>query len=489
MAGPDSGRAAVKDARGREGKWIVLGIVAIGVFMATLDASIVNISLPKISSYFHVPLNGTVEWIIIAYLVVIGSLLLSLGRLSDIFGRKLIWALGLGIFTISSALCGAAPSLTSLVVFRAFQGVGGAMIMAISPAMVTSAFPSNERGQALGLVAAIVAVGTSAGPAIGGVITEAFSWRWIFYINVPIGFVGVTATLKLLREDGRRKGEAQRFDPFGALVLSAGLTCIMLAMSFGEEAGWGSAGILGGFAAALILFFVFIAIEKRVSQPIVDLELFHNRLFCAALASSFLSFLALFAVMFLMPFYLEELLSYPSHKAGLILAAVPLTISVVAPLSGRLSDRLGSRFLSSLGLAIGSLGLLLLSDLTADASVVDIVWRLVIAGFGQALFQAPNNNAIMGSVPFNRLGIASGFLATVRVLGQGFSVALAGAIFTSLGGARAGAMLARNAVLPAAALQTQFTHAFHMALTACMIVASIGVFTSLMRGSTRGLRN
>ena len=217
----------------------------------------------------------------------------------------------------------------------------------------------------------------------------------------------------------------------------------------------------------------------------MDLSIFSNRLFSAALVSSFLSFLSLFAVMFLMPFYLEELLFFQPGHAGLMLTAVPLTISLVAPLSGWLSDRFGSQVLSSLGLAVASIGLFFLSRLTQQSSPFGIILPLVVAGLGQALFQSPNNNAIMSSVPSNRIGIASGFLATVRVLGQGFSVALAGAIFTSLGGAQAAALLAQNTAHPAAPLQSAFVHAFHVAMLTSMVITSIGVFTSLARGQSR----
>lgn len=464
------------------GKWTVLGIVAIGVFMATLDASIVNISLPKISQAFRVPLNGAVEWVIIAYLVVIASSLLTLGRLTDMVGRKLIWVLGLSIFTLGSALCGAAPSLLLLVVFRALQGVGAAMIMAISPAMITRAFPATERGRALGLNAVVVAAGTSAGPTIGGIITQSLTWRYIFYINIPIGIAGILVTLRVLTERMRLTSGEQRFDPVGALLLSAGLTSLMLAMSFGQELGWESTGIVALFAAAAVLLVLFCFQERRFRHPIVDFSLFRNRLFSAAIVSSFLSFLALFAVVFLMPFYLEQLCSFPPRQAGLIMTAVPLTISLVAPFSGWLSDRFGSRVLSSLGLAIGLSGLWFISNLTAHATVPQIIWPLVVAGFGQALFQSPNNNAIMGSVPLHRLGIAAGFLATVRTLGQGFSVALSGAIFTSLGGARAGSLLLQQSATVLGPLQQTFTHAFRMALLACMFIASLGVLASLLRG-------
>lgn len=485
-AADDHGEQAEQPPNGKQAnKWTVLGIVGIGVFMATLDASIVNISLPKIASSFHVPLNGMVEWVIIGYLIVVAGILLTLGRLADIVGRKLLWTMGLILFTVASALCGAASSLLLLVIFRALQGVGGAMLMAISPAMTTRAFPSGERGRALGTIAAIVAVGTSAGPTLGGLITEMFTWRWIFYINVPIGIIGVLATLRYLPDKIRITRGAQRFDPAGAIVLCAGLTSLMLGMTFGQEAGWDSPVIIGLFSAFVVLLIVFVMVEKRVEQPIVDLSLFRNRLFAASLVSSFLSFLALFAVMFLMPFYLEELRGFTPDHAGLLLTAVPLAIGVVSPLSGWLSDIMGSRLLSSLGLAIGCAGLWFLSNLTTQTSVHSIIWPLAVAGLGQALFQTPNNNAIMGSVPMNRLGTASGFLATVRVLGQGFSVALAGAIFTSHGGADAGIALSRKIAADPGPLQNTFIHAYHMALFTCMIIAAIGVFTSLMRGRAR----
>ncbi len=480
-----TGETGTRPAGAEPNKWAVLAITLLGIFMSALDSGIVNISLPKISLSFHVPLSGMVEWVIIGYLVVIASLLLSLGRLADITGRKALWTAGIAVFTVSSALCGAAPSLPLLVVFRVFQGIGAAMTMAISSAMIASVFPIEERGRTFGIVAAVVSVATSAGPTVGGIITQAFSWRWIFYINIPIGVIGIIATLRFYSEPERPVGGAQRFDPVGAALLSACVACLMLGISFGQEAGWGSAIIVGLFSAAAILFTAFLAAEMRVRQPIVDFSLFRNRLFSSAVVSSFLSFLALFAVTFLMPFYLEELLSFPPRQAGLLMTVVPLAIALIAPLSGILSDRIGSQVLSSLGLAIGSVGLWFLSNLTPNATIFDIVWPLAVTGFGQGMFQSPNNNAIMSSVPLNRLGIASGFQAIARVLGQGFSVALAGAIFTSLGGAHAGALLVRKAASPVGLLQATFTHAFHAAMLTCMIVAAVGVLTSLVRGPLR----
>src|SRR5437868_1680702 len=221
-------REASTQQVGREypNKWVVFAILAIGIFMATLDSSIVNISLPAIARYFGVPLSGPVEWVIIAYLVVIAGVLLTAGRLADMIGRKPIWATGLAIFTIGSAICGAAPSLGLLIAARALQGLGGALIMAISPAMLTSAFPAHERGRALGMNAVVVALGVSAGPTLGGIITTNLSWRWIFYVNVPIGIIGFIATMLVLTE--RMRKERGHFDPLGAILLALGLIALTL---------------------------------------------------------------------------------------------------------------------------------------------------------------------------------------------------------------------------------------------------------------------
>ncbi len=466
-------------------KWAVFGIVAIGIFMATLDSSIVNISLPSISAYFQTPLNGLVEWVIIAYLITIASVLLTFGRLADMFGRKILWMLGLGSFTLGSALCGAAPSLLLLVFFRALQGLGGALLMANSTAMLVRAFPENERGRVLGLNSVSVSLGVSAGPTLGGIITTSLSWRWIFYVNLPLGILGLILTWLVLKEPMRAQTR-QKFDPAGAAVLSAGITAIMLALSFGQESGWFSPAIIGLFVGGFALLVVFVLIERRVAAPIIDLRLFRNRLFAAANMSGLLSFFALFAVSFLLPFYLENLRHFPTDTAGLLLTPIPLTVSLVAPISGRLSDRFGSRVLSSAGLATSAFGLWLLTGLGVDSSLFSIVWRLVVTGIGIGLFQSPNNSAVMGTVPPEQRGIGGGFLATVRVVGQSLSVAVAGAVFGGLGASQAGQILSHAANLSpdqTAALQTTFLSGFHAALLVCMSIASVGVFTSLVRGN------
>lgn len=475
-----------KDRNEQSNKWVVFAILAVGIFMATLDSSIVNISLPTIAHFFGVPLSGAVEWVIIAYLVVTAGVLLTVGRLADSIGRKPIWIAGLLIFTAGSALSGASVSLGMLIAARALQGLGGAFILAISPAMLTSAFPAHERGRALGLNAVIVALGVSVGPTLGGIITENFSWNWIFYVNVPLGIIGIIATLRVLRE--RANLGRGRFDPVGALLLAVGLVALTLGLSFGQQWGWNSPLLIGTLVISALGFIGLVIVEQRVSNPIIDGALLRSRVFLSANVSLILSFLALFAVSFLLPFYLEELRGYSTLQAGLLLTPLALTIAVIAPFSGALADRIGTRWLASAGLAIACVGLVFMSQLNAQSSTFDIIWRLVFTGAGQALFQSPNNSALMGAAPLGHQGSASGFLATGRVVGQSVSVALAGAIFASLGGSAAGRQLVANQVHPTLShahislLQQTFTNGFHTAFIVLAGIAAVGVFTSLVRG-------
>ncbi len=468
------------DGQVQPSKWAVFAIVAIGVFMATLDSSIVNISLPVIARDFGFPLSGAVEWVIIAYLVVTAGVLLTAGRLADMVGRKVVWAVGLGVFTASSAICGAAPSLALLIAARALQGLGGALIMAVSPAMLTSAFPPQERGRALGLNAVNVALGVSVGPTLGGLLT-AISWRLIFYVNVPIGIIGIIVTLLVLKEPLRRN--PGRFDPLGALLLAVGLIALTAGLSFGQEIGWTSPLLVGTLVVGVAALIVLPFVELRVANPVLQLSLFKNRVFLSANLSLVLSFLALFAVSFMLPFYLEELRGFPTEEVGLLLTPVPITIAVIAPFSGMLADRFGTRWLAAGGLTIACLGLVFISQLNAQSSIWDIIWRLVLTGVGQAVFQSPNNSALMGAAPREQQGVAAGSLATGRVFGQSLSVALSGAIFAGLGGATAGlALVTHQSTTPISLLQQTFVSSFHVTFVVCACIAAVGIFASLVRG-------
>jgi EmrB/QacA subfamily drug resistance transporter len=453
--------------------------------MTALDASIVNIGLPSIARTFGTPVGGAAEWVIIAYLVAIAATLLPFGHLSDRVGRKPLWLAGLATFTVGSMLCGAAPSLALLVLARAFQGLGGALIFAPGLAIITDAFPPAGRGRALAVNAVVFAMGTSLGPTLGGLITEHLSWRWIFYLNVPLGALALLASQAVLPRSGPRPREP--FDVPGAGLLAVGFALLTVALSFSSEWGWGSVRLLTSLAVGIVALAGAALVERRAPRPIVDLALFRERLLASSLGSMTLAMLALFAVSFMLPFYFEELRGFSVEKSGLLLTPLPLTIAVVAPVSGALADRIGSRWLAGGGLALACLGLLFLARLDAESTLGEVIGCLVLTGVGQGMFQTPNTRALMNAVPPGEQGEASGLLATGRVVGQSLSVALAGTIFAGLGGASAGRALAATpagaiAAGDIAALQQAFLTGFKGALMVCAVAAAAGVLATLLRG-------
>jgi EmrB/QacA subfamily drug resistance transporter len=464
-------------------------LVCVGTFMTTLDASIVNIGLPSIAHAFRTPLTGTIEWVIIGYLVVIAALLLTFGRLSDMVGRKPIWTAGLGVFTLGSAICGAAPSLGLLIAARAVQGVGAALILATSTAILTGAVPPTQRGRALGVSAVAVSLGVTAGPTVGGLLTDSLSWRWIFYVNVPIGLGALAATMRILPRTAGAERQG-RFDPAGALLLALGVSALTLGLTLGTRWGWTSARLLGTLGIGVCALAGAVLVERHAANPVLDLRLFRERVFASALVSLLFSMLALFAVGFLLPFYFEELRGFSAARSGRLLTPYALTIAIVAPVAGAVADRFGSRWLAPLGLAIAAVGLFLLALVEAASSTWDVAWRLIVAGVGQGLFQSPNTRALMTAAPATEQGEASGLLATARVTGQALSVSVAGALFASLGGAAAGSALVAAAsshasVSSTAVLQTTFIRGFRVALLVCAAFAAAGALTALVRGRER----
>jgi EmrB/QacA subfamily drug resistance transporter len=469
-------------------KWAVLALVALGTFMTALDASIVNIGLPSIARAFRAPVGGAVEWVIIIYLVVVAGTLLTVGRLSDLVGSKAVWMTGLAMFVLGSTLCGAASTLVMLIIARAFQGLGGALIFAPGLAIIADAFPPAERGRALGMNAVVSAIGTSFGPTLGGVITEHLTWRWIFYINLPLGALGFIASSRLLARSETRTREP--LDLPGAVLIAMGFSLLTVTLSFGQAWGWASGRLLACVVFAVVALVAAARVERRTRHPIVDLALFRESVLASSLGSLMLAMLALFAASFLLPFYFEELRGFSVARAGFLLTPLPLTIAVVAPFSGALADRVGSRWLVAGGLALASMGLLLLSRLDANSTIEQIVGCLVVTGLGQGMFQSPNSRALMNAAPASQQGEASGLLATARVVGQSLSVALAAAIFTGVGGASAGLTLAAAraaAVSPAhvLALQHTFLAAFRAALLVCAGLGAIGILAALVRGQDR----
>lgn len=468
--------------------WWALGTVSIGTFMATLDASIVNISLPTIMGDFKSSLAIS-EWIILCYLLVIIGLLLPLGRLADMTGRKKIFRLGFVLFSLGSGLCALSRNPGQLIFFRAVQAVGAAMLMANSFAIITAVFPPQTRGRGLGLMGTVVAVGFTIGPSLGGFLVSAFGWRSIFYVNVPVGAIGIAMATYILNERlvSPTLGQKKSFDFIGAALVIIGLSALLLGLTTGQEGNWGTKQVLIELALAVCALVLVPIWEARTAEPLIDLHLFKNRLFSFGNLAGFLSFLAVSANAFLMPFFLQLALGYNPLHAGLLMTPTALAIAVVSPLSGWLSDRLDTRILSSLGLAVSTTALVWLSMLKAQAGYHDVLVRLLLLGTGQGLFQSPNNSSVMGSVPRQSLGIAGGFLSMMRNVGQVVGIALAGTILagtmvSTLGHASFEALHAGGSSLHKTPALTAFLTGMHRAYLTASFICFLAMWTSLIRG-------
>ena len=409
-------------------KWFILAAVAAGNFLATIDSSIVNIALPTLVRDFNQDL-AVIEWVVLVYLLTITTLILGVGRLADIVGKKKLYLLGIIVFTTSSVLCGLAQDVYVLISFRVTQAIGAALMMALGTAIVTEAFPAYERGKALGINGLMVSLGIIAGPTIGGIILEALSWHWLFFVNIPVGMIAILMVARFVPQI--RQTQRQRFDLLGAMVLFVALITFLFAITTGQREGFIQpvVGILGLISTLAI--FIFIKVELRIPDPMIDLRIFRNSLFSINLITGFLSFIASAGTTLLMPFYLQTIMGYSPRTAGLMLSVVPLAIGIVAPFSGAVSDRIGTRPLTALGLLIAFLGYVAVSTISQSTSIAGYILRFIPIGVGIGLFQSPNNSAVMGSAPKERLGIISGLLSITRTLGQTTGIAILGAVWAS----------------------------------------------------------
>ena len=410
-------------------KWYVMIAVSMGTLLATIDGSIVNVALPTLVRELDTDF-ATVQWVVLGYLLTLAVLMLSVGRFADMVGKKRIYTIGLILFTFGSLLCGLAPSVYFLIAFRVLQALGATMMMALGVAIVTEAFPPQERGKALGVSGTMVSIGIAVGPTLGGLILDAFSWHWIFFVNLPIGVIGVILVSKFV-PNIKPKGN-QSFDFWGAAAMFLSLLSLLFALTIGQNEGFLDWRPLALFVGFVVFLAAFIMIEKRVKQPMIDLSMFDNLLFSINLVTGFLTFVAFAGTIILFPFFLENIMAYNTKQVGLLLAVIPALMGVTAPISGTLSDKLGSRKITLIGLGILLVGYLALVTINEDKSMLALVLYLLPLGIGMGVFQSPNNSAIMGAAPQDKLGLVSGMLSLTRTLGQSTGIAVDGAIWAAL---------------------------------------------------------
>jgi EmrB/QacA subfamily drug resistance transporter len=449
-------------------KWWVLVAIGVGTFMSALDGSVVNVVLPVVARAFAADL-AAVEWVVTVYLLVVSGLLLSFGRLGDLRGHKRLYLFGFALFFLGSVLCGLSRSAGMLILFRGLQALGAAMLFANSPAILTKSFSLEERGRALGLQATMTYLGLTVGPSLGGFLAESFSWRAVFYINVPIVLLALLLSWRFIPADAIPKDD-ERFDVAGALLFTAGLVMLLFALNQGAAWGWASPWILSLVAAALVVLAAFLRVESRSASPMLDLRLFGNRTFSASVASATLNYVCVYGLIFLMPFYLQQGRGLSPAEAGLLLTAQPIIMALVAPLSGSLSDHMPAWVPSTLGMLILAMGAWLLSALGPSASMPQIAFGLGVAGLGIGMFVSPNSNALMSSAPRARQGISAGVLATARNVGMVLGVGLSGAIFSTV--------LARG---EAAGLALPLFPAVAASFRVAAVVALVGGLTSAIR--------
>ena len=402
-------------------RMLILFNVVLMTFMACLDGSVVNVALPVMSQKLSVTMES-ISWVVTVYLITIAATILIFGRLGDIKGKTRVFQFGIILFTLGSLLCGLANSLPILVIARVVQAVGAAGAMATSQGIIAQVFPANERGKALGIVGTVVALGSMIGPPLGGFIIEYFHWEYIFLINVPIGIFTYILGLKTLPKS-ENHGE-ERLDKKGAFLFTIAVVALFASLIIGGEIGYSQLAIVAGFIVAAVSLTMFIQVEKRLEAPLLQLRIFENTLFSLSIFCGFISFISISCQSIIQPFYLQYVMKLPPGMTGMVMMTFPLILSVVAPLSGYLSDKIGSEFLTLLGLVLTSTGLFLMSTLNEHSALPTLIVFVVIMSIGNGLFQSPNNSLIMSTVPRNMLGIAGSINALIRNIGMVFGISL-----------------------------------------------------------------
>ena len=460
-------RARIFDVANR--KWWTLAAVAFGLFMIMLDNTIVNVALPSIQRDLAIGVSE-LEWIVNGYALTFAVLMLTGGKLADLLGRRRIFIAGLAIFTVSSLVCGLASSAEMLIGARVVQGVGAALMSPATLSIITATFPRRERGMALGIWAGVSATALAIGPLVGGAITEHIDWSWIFFINVPIGALGIIVA-RVAIDESRDTSAEQRLDLPGLLVSAVALFALTFALIEGNNYGWTSAPIVSLFGVAVAGLALFVLLELRQRAPMLDVSLFRNATFAGANTVMLLVGLAMFGVFFFVSLFVQNILGYSATEAGATFLPMTLLIILVAPAAGKLSDRVGSRWLMAGGMVLLTGSLLVFSRLDAASSYFDLLPALLLGGLGMALAMTPTTAAVMGSVSVDKAGVGSAVLNSMRQVGGSLGIAMMGAIVA--------ASLHVSATNPLAASQfvRGFQHALLVAAGITLAAAVVAVTT------------
>ena len=449
-------------------KWWTLAAVAFGLFMIMLDNTVVNVALPSIARDLQIDLSE-LEWIVTGYALTFASLMLTGGKLADLLGRRLIFIVGLAIFTLSSLACGLAGSGELLIGARVVQGVGAALMNPATLSIIAATFPPRQRGTAIGIWAGTAALALALGPLVGGLLTEHISWSWIFFVNVPIGVIAIVASLILIPES-RDESAEQRLDLPGLATSGIGLFALTYGLIEANTYGWTSVRIVGAFVVGVVMLISFVLLERHQRIPMLDLSLFRNSTFVGANLAVLLVALAMFGVFFFVSLYMQGVLGYSAVKAGAAFLPMTILIMFVAPIAGRGTDRFGSRWLITIGMILLSIQLLYFSRLGVEESYWHIFPAMIIGGFGMAMVMTPSAAAAVRALPVDKSGVGSAVLNAFRQVGGSTGIALMGAIMAQQIGDLKG---------PAVFAQKQlFVDALSTTLTVAALIALLGAVVS-----------
>jgi EmrB/QacA subfamily drug resistance transporter len=446
-------------------KWWTLAAVAFGLFMIMLDNTVVNVALPAIQESLGLKISE-LEWVVAGYALTFGALMLTGGKLADLFGRRLIFVVGLAIFTLASLACGLAGSAEVLIGARVVQGVGAALMNPATLSIITVTFAPHQRGKAIGIWVGVSALALAIGPLVGGLITEHVNWNWIFFINVPVGIVAIVAAF-LFIDESRDTSHEQRPDVPGLVTSAVGLFALTYALIEANNYGWGSTRILASFAIAAMSLTAFVLLERHQRLPMLDLSLFKNRTFAGANTVMLLTALAMFGVFFYISLFMQNVLGFSPVEAGASFLPMTVLIIVVAPQAGHLADRFGSRLFIGGGLFLVSLSLFLFSRLTVEATFWSLLPAMLIGGTGMAMTMTPATAAAMGSVSRDKAGVGSAVLNSARQVGGSLGIAVTGAIVASG---------LSNGLAAGDTRQVAFTSGLHDGLQVAALIALAGSF-------------